>query len=268
LSLTSAQIVALACQGANVPGWTAQGGQLLNEILSDLCYDYDLALARQTFNFNFNPSLLTPIGNLNIQAGNGPYVLPSGYLRAEKGSVKWFLLGVPYDMVPIDIAEFDSMVEQAGNQSYPFLFATDLSQEPPIAYVWPPASGAYPAMIRYFSLMPDIGSGSPAVNGWNPGSSPPGSSSVEPWFPKVGYLRKMLTAKLRDLANDPEAEGKIASATEMLRGYLINKDDDSNRAKRITLDARRFRRGFSTLRNTKSVGWVLAACAILPLIGS
>jgi len=254
--MQSQTLVALATQGAKVPGWIAQGGQLLNEILSDLCDNYDFELARQTFNFNFNPGLLTPIGNLNTIAGNGPYPLPAGYLRAKRGDVMWFLLGVPYPLIPVDIEEFDVMVEQAGNQSYPYLWATDVSQiGAPVAYVWPPASGAFPCMVRFYSRMPDIGSGSPAVNGWNPGSAAPEASSVVPWFPNAGYLRKELTARLRDLADDPEAEGKLRAAEDMLRKYLILKDDSSNRAKTIKLDPRRFRRAFSALRNTKQVGW-------------
>lgn len=255
MALTSAQLVALAVQGAKVPGWTAQAGQLLNEILGDLCQNYDLDTARQTFNFNFNPGLLTPIGNLNTIAGNGPYPLPSGYLRAKRGDVMWFLLGVPYPLIPVDIEEFDVMVEQAGNQSYPYLWATDMSQSPPVAYVWPPASGAFPCMVRFQSQMPDIGSGAAAVNGWNPGKVAPEASSVVPWFPNTGYLRKELTARLKDLADDPEAEAKLKAAEDMLRKYLILADDSEDRAKTIKLDPRRFRRSFSVLRNTKQVGW-------------
>jgi hypothetical protein len=59
------------------------------------------------------------------------------------------------------------MVQQAGNQSYPYLFATDMSPldadaagrrdaRVPQAYVWPPPSGAYPVTLRYFCQMPDI----------------------------------------------------------------------------------------------------------------
>jgi len=61
--------------------------------------------------------------------------LPVDYLRVSgssgsQGSQRstfWYLNGVPYPMVPVDLAEFDMQVQQAGLQSYPWLWATDMS---------------------------------------------------------------------------------------------------------------------------------------------
>ena len=44
-------------------------------------------------------------------------------------------------------------------------------------------------------------------------------------------------------------------AVGMLRKYLELKDDDTNRTKYVQLDRRWFGQKFSTLPNTKQVGW-------------
>jgi hypothetical protein len=145
--LSVAQTITQALRIAKAPNYTQDGLNGLNSALSSLCQHYDLALARGTFTFNFNPGLTTnpalwggfnwgqalwsgPGGGL----GSGPYPLPLDYLRASgssgsEGAQKsfiWFLNGVPYPMVPIDLAEFDLQVQQAGLQSYPYFLATDM----------------------------------------------------------------------------------------------------------------------------------------------
>ena len=231
-----------------VPGLHRAGGELLNAILSDLCQTYDLDLAKGTFNFNFNPGLVTTSAYPNIQAGGGPYPLPADFLRCVKDEVIWFLQGVPYPMIPVDLSEYDWYVQQAGNQSYPYIFATDMSQSPPVAVVWPPASGAYPCMVRYFRQMPDIAT--------------PETSATVPWFPSQRYLLKQLSGMLMEINDDDRAQTFLGDgdpdnpgAQSILRAYLKLKDDSSNRSKRVTLDRRRFNRQFSSLPNTKTVGW-------------
>lgn len=69
------------------------------------------------------------------QFGSGPYVLPLDYLRlsgssGSSGSQRsfiWWLQGVPYPIIPMDLAEFDLQVQQAGLQSFVWLSATDMS---------------------------------------------------------------------------------------------------------------------------------------------
>lgn len=240
MPLSSAQIVTLSTQVAKCPNYTSQAGQLLNSILSDLAQTYDFALARGTFNFNFTPAV-APIGNLNAQVASGPFTLPTDYLRAKKGDVMWFLQQVPYPMIPIDIEEFDTMVQQAGLQSYPYLWATDMSQSPPVAYVWPPASGQYPCMVRYYRQMPDIAT--------------PETSATVPWFPNQEYLRIKLAADLMEITDDTRKMEFKRDAENILRMYLTMKDDETNRSKRIGLDRRRFGRRFDVLRDTKTIGW-------------
>lgn len=251
MALTAAQIIALACEGAHSPGKTLQAQQLLNSILSDICQTYDLAAARGLFTFTMSTSLTGTVGAQNIYS-SGPYILPSDYLRvsgssgssgADKSFI-WYLNGVPYPMIPCDLAEFDIQVQQAGQQSYPYIFATDMSQSPPVAYVWPPPSGAYGANLRYQRLMPDIT-----------------DFSAIPWFPNTGYLYKKLLAKLCTLNDDDRAAtldagpDVVGSADHDLSRWLSQVNDNSDRAKTVSLDRRRFGPQFSKLPNTKNIGW-------------
>lgn len=262
MPLSASQIVNLACATAHVPAFTSQGGQLLNSILSDLCQTYDFDLVKGTFNFDFSVGLVTNSNFPNIQSGSGPYALPYDYLRAVKDECIWFNQGVPYPLICVDLSEFDWQVQQAGNQAYPYLFATDLSQIPPVGVVWPGSSGVYPVMIRYYRQMPDIGSGAAVVNNWDPGILPPETSPVVPWFPNQRYLLKQLSGMMCELADDSRAQTFLGDgepnnpgAQAILRKFLSLKDDNSDRAKRVTLDRRRFSRNFSTLPDTKRVGF-------------
>lgn len=271
MPLTSQQIVNLSIQVAKAgsvtatglgTGFTVQAGQLLNAILSDLCQTYDLDVAKGTFNFIFNTSALTSPDFPNIAAGCGPYVLPSTYLRAVRDEVMWFLQGTPYPLIPIDLSEYDWQVQQAGNQAFPYLWATDMTRSPPIGVIWPGASGAFPCMVRFYQQMPDIGSGGVSANGWSAGTDPPESSTVVPWFPNQEFLMKKLAGKLMEVTDDDRAQTFLGDgdpnnpgAQAILRHYLQMKDDSGNRAKRVHLDRRRFGAGYSTLPSTKTIGW-------------
>lgn len=130
--LTASAIVSRALEISRAPLYTAQAQDLLNAILSDLCQEYDLALARGLFQFNFNPAL-------SSMFGSGPYPLPLDYLRTSGSSgatgtsrSAWYLYptpaypaGQPIFMTPIDLAQFD-MLPQFPNQSTPELWATDM----------------------------------------------------------------------------------------------------------------------------------------------
>lgn len=243
MARTAAQIVNLACQKARGPGYLTQAGQLLNVILSDLCQDYDLDVAKGTFNFTFNTSLTTTAVYPNLTLGGGPYPLPADFLRmVDEKDAMWFLQGVPYPMIPCDLSEFDGLVQQAGNQSYPYIFATDVSQSPPNLVVYPPPSANYPAMLRYRRQMPDI-------------VAPESDAVTIPWFPNQSYLIQRLTAEVMDLTDDSRAQGMRTEADGMLGRYLKMKDDSTNRAQTVKLDRRRFGRRFDSLSNTKSIGW-------------
>jgi hypothetical protein len=69
------------------------------------------------------------------QFGSGPIVLPLDYLRLSgssgsagaQRSFVWWLNGVPYPVIPMDLAEFDMQVQQSGLQSFVWMAATDMA---------------------------------------------------------------------------------------------------------------------------------------------
>lgn len=232
MPLQAMQLVSLATQAAGVPGFTAQAGQLLNLIQSDLCQTYDFDLIKKT-------TVIT------LGVSPGPYGLPADYLRALRDDVFYIFNGVPYPLVSVDLAEFDGYPEQAGFNAYPTVYATDMSQSPPVLYVWPPSNGNLPLTVRYFSQMPDI--------------VQPETSSAVPWFPNQNYLITRLTGELMRIADDERYQAFLGEGPEgakgILKSYLDLKDDSETRAKRVTLDKRFFRPRWGSLKNTKSIGF-------------
>ena len=53
----------------------------------------------------------------------------------------------------------------------------------------------------------------------------------------------------------PEAIPRDFESRVLLRRYLTMKDDNTDRAKRVTLDRRRFGPSYSTLPKSKILGW-------------
>ena len=322
--MNAQQICTIARQIAKVPGFAAQSGMLLNAILAELCQEQDLDAAGKTFNFTLTPASV-PIGNLNAQLASGPFKLPVDYLRTKPGNIRFFPSGLanfPLPLTPIDISEFDALVQQAGFQNFPVFWATDMSEAAPvqtvqaavvsgsttmqlesalsgtalsngmgvngigipvattitypgsgttvtlsqpanatapaaaytfgicpIAYVWPPASGAYPCMVRYQSQMPDI--------------MHPETSALVPWFPNQQFLITELSGRLMQLSGDDRWQAFLSAdesanpsgSRVLLRRYLELKDDDTNRSKRVTLDRRRFGSDWSRLPKSKLYGY-------------
>jgi hypothetical protein len=248
LALTSAQIVNQAITMAKATGNTTLAGQLLNMVLQELCQSYDFSVAQGTYNFTLSPGTTSTVAYPNNTPGSGPYALPADFLRCDKDDFIWFLQGVPYPLIHVDLSEYDWMVQTAGFQSYPYLVATDLSlyvSSTPVFIVWPPASGNFTGICRYQRQMPDI--------------TTPETSSTIPWFPDQLYLITRLAGELMKLTNDERWSRFLGDSPEganaMLRKYLMMKDDSSDRAKTVTLDRRRFGTKFSGLSNTKTVGW-------------
>jgi hypothetical protein len=132
--LNASGIINHACQVARVPRYTAQALAELNAILAHICRTVDFSAARGQFNFFFTTGLIsTGAGNI-ITSSLQP--LPIDYLRVQTSggstgaqrSSKWYFNGVPYDMIEIDLTEFDDQVQQAGIQSYPYFWAKDMSR--------------------------------------------------------------------------------------------------------------------------------------------
>jgi hypothetical protein len=236
--LTGAQIVTQACQNANVPGFTSQAQSLLNVILAELAQDYDFASMRKTLYFNMPTQ---------VDAYNRNFMLlPTDYLRARPNECLYWINGVPYPLIAVDLEEFDRLVSQAGLSNFPVVFATDTSVSPAIAYFWMASSGAYPAMLRYQSLPADIT-----------------DFSQVPWFTNQNYLLTRLTGELCKITDDERHEALLSydedrypgGAGSVLRRYLKMKDDHENRSQNVQLDRRRFGSSFDRLRNTKQIGW-------------
>ena len=244
MATSANQIIARALSKAKVPGYTAQAQIELNLILRELCQDQDLALARGLITGTFNPGLTETVNGVLIFGG--PIVLPADYLRTSgssgsEGATKsaWYVnQGVPYPMVPCDLAEFDMQVQQAGLNSLPWQWVTDMSQSPPQAFVYPPPSGSFPYFVRYQKLMPDMTDFTQA-----------------PWFPGTSYLITRLSARMMQDSDDSRAETMMRDSEELLRPYLRNVDDKTNRAQTVQLDRRTFAGSWRNLRTTKSIGW-------------
>lgn len=251
MPMTAQQICALARQNARLPGFTSQSGQLLNSILQDLCQVFDFQVAKQTFTFNL------PTSSVNAQ-GQAFLNLPTNYLRVVRLDNFYTISGVPYPMIHCDQAEFDMLVQQANVSNFPVFFATDMTLTGatnngtpgvPVMFFWQVPSGAYPALCRFYSQMPDIVT--------------PETSIVVPWFPNQTYLIRRLSGELMGLSDDERIDAFLSDdedrhpqgAGVMLRKYLQQEGDKSDRAKKVELDRRVFGSSFLRLRNTKNIGW-------------
>lgn len=240
--LTAARICYIARETAKCPGYATVSGELLNTILEELAQDYDFDVIKGLYNFSFNS--VTGLGS-------GPYTLPADWYRGIDESIFYLIDGVPYPMVNISLTEYDNLVQQSGLASYPSAYATDMSQSPPVMYVWPPASGGYAVTARYFKQPVSIVT--------------PETSTDIPWFPSTQYLLRRLAGELMAVTNDDrmstflgsedEALDTKGSAASILRRYLKMKDDMGGKVHQVQLDRRHFGRGFSRLPNTKTIGW-------------
>lgn len=240
--LTAAQICSLARETAKCPGYIVQSGQLLNVILEELAQDYDFDVIKGSYSFSFNSFTGT---------GSGPYTLPADWYRGIDEDILYTIDGVPYPMVNISLTEYNNLVQQSGLASYPTAYATDMSQSPPVMYVWPPASGGFAVTARYFKQPTSI--------------TTPETSTDIPWFPSTQYLLRRLAGELMTITNDDraflflgsedEAQDTKGSAASILRRYLKMKDDMGGKVHTVKLDRRHFGRNFSRLPNTKTIGW-------------
>ncbi len=332
LEISKAGTIDLA---GNPVGFTVQAQDHLNSILSDLCMNHDLALARGVYFFSFVPGQVTTVNG--TQNFGGPYPFPLDYLRASGSSGSdgtqtgffYIFNGVPYPMTPHDLGMGDMFVQIPGQQTLPTEYWTDISTEqtandrivltttatfasaansitvatatglvagmgaagngiapgtlisssyssgtsipltlpptgdfpstaasvffgiPPNAYIWPGPSGSFPATLRYQRRMPPIT-----------------DFNRIPWFEGEGYLIEELAARLMETTGDSRASEFGGRSQGRLSSYLKLRDDTTNRAQTVVLDRNRFGPQYSKLRNTKSIGWVLLLCCMLPSLFS
>jgi hypothetical protein len=242
MPLNASQLCARACAAVKAPGYTVQAQEFLNIILADLADSQDLDLCRGSFTINL----------VSGSGGSGPYNLPMDYKRAERNGVRYYIQGVPYNLISIDLVEFQNQVQQPGIATYPVYFATDISPlglEPPsnpLLYVWPPSSLVIPLLVEYRRVLPDL-----VFTGTTGGLE-------IPWFPNQEYLLTKLKAMLADEADDTRAAGWHRQALEKLDAFMKLTNDDEGRTKTVTKDRRRFGNNYAQLPNTKSIGWLFA----------
>jgi hypothetical protein len=232
MSLTYAEIVDLAGQEAKVPGFTAQAGAHLNMILQDLALNCDFDL--MTDETHTVTTGTTP-------AGEGPYALPADYLRHATDEVLFEINGTPYNLYQKSLAGFKRYSVGPGLGAYPEFFATDYSvPNAPVAYLWPPSKGSYVIEWPYYkkyTFEPD-----------------PASSTNIPWFPMSSYLVKELAARLTSGNDDERAMKLSAEAKEMLKDYLLMKDDSGGYPMTVKLDRNSFSSGRG-VKGTKLNPW-------------
>jgi hypothetical protein len=240
VALTAAQIIDLSCQIAKCPAFTTQALQILNAVLQELLLDYDFLSIRKTFNFNFD----TGASGLGYAPGSGPNLMPADFVRLHRGGGFYQLFQVPYVLIGVTQEEFDTFVQQPGLASFPYLAYVDISTKPAGLYVWPPASGNYPATVRYNPMMPDIT-----------------DTTQVPWFPNSTYLYTRIAGEMMKLTNDDRMPAFLSDqpgsggSGDLLRKYLTMKDDPETAPKQVKLDPRMFKYGIQNLRNTKRIGW-------------
>ena len=275
MALTLTQIVTLATQTAKCLSWTSQAGQLLNTVLDELCEGYDLDVSRGVYQFNFISGLSSQLAGSPWSSGfssgfgsgvaaaqnatqSGPYSMPTDWLRANKNDVFYTIQGVKYVMIPVSMAEFDSLVQQAGDSSYPEQYAVDNSptalQQAPQMFVWPPPSGAFPVTARYYRQMPDYTTAQLA------------DGVTVAWFPNSLYLLRRLAGELMLMTNDDRAQmflggehkqqdGSVFLGSAAILDRYLKMKDDEQVTKRVTLDRRFFGNNFNRVPNTKMIGW-------------
>lgn len=157
---TAASIISAAQQIARVPLYGTQALDELNSLLRYIEETVDFSAARGQWNFFFNTNLVNSGAGNIIQTAGVP--IPIDYLRVQvsggstgaQRSSKWYFQGVPYDMIEVDLTEFDDQVQQAGIQSYPYFWTKDFAQYQPIVEI-----------IGNVSFVTSAGTGSPITGG-------------------------------------------------------------------------------------------------------
>jgi hypothetical protein len=132
--LTAADLISQAAQDAKAPLFLNQGLLKLNTILDELCFKHSFSGARTDYDFTLAPFTTTVAGITNF---GGPYLLPLDYLRGSESHgtegiqyAFWYVyMGVPYPLRPWDLGKLDMMVQQAGIQTFPYGYATDMATE-------------------------------------------------------------------------------------------------------------------------------------------
>ena len=226
MSLSSAQLVSLACQISKVgTGMATQAGQFLNMILAEYAQIYDLDSIRKTTTFNVSASV-TGIGE-----NSAGYLLPADYLREVQ--VFYNVNGTIFNLDQISLEKYNTLFQGTGIADYPESYATDISEQAvaaygaPVIYFWPPPAISLTMNLLYRPQTSDITS--------------PQTSNVIPWFPNQRILLRDLCVDLMLLSDDSRKDDLEKEVERRMRKYLIMKDDREGFAQTVKLDPQLFR---------------------------
>jgi len=210
--LTSQQIVNLALSICKAPGMTQQAGQLLNARLVQLALDQDMDIIRRT-------------ETINVIVGTQSYPLPANYLRMRE--VLYNINGTIYTPEQISLEYYDTLFNGPGEVDFPYYYATDIGETPPLLYLYPSPSSAFTLTIRYMDNLVEITS--------------PETSNVIPWFQDQLLLIKMLAEDMMDIVDDTRATEFSAKNDMKFRNLLQMANDKENRAIVLKKDPTTFR---------------------------
>lgn len=232
MAYTSAQMVALACQIAKVPGYTSLAGQLLNTILEELWQVNDFAFSRQkTF---VDCTQAQPTDSYGQPLG---YNLPALHQRTLE--VYYIVNAAPRMVTELPIEQYDTLFQGITGASYPEFYCIDVSQNPHTMLIYPIPPLAAGVYVRYLPQQVPIAT--------------PETSSIVPWFFGQLYLITRLSAELMMITDDNRRDKFLKDAERQLSKFLtMTADDREEYTRQVKLDPRFFRSGGS-LRNTKTM---------------
>lgn len=224
--LTAAQICTKAAQLAKAPGFTSQAGQDLNLTLTDLVLHRNLKMLRKQ-------------GTISVTAAsNGPFALPSDYLRTY--DMFYTVNNWPYFLNPMSQEQFDQLFKDPSVANYPLWYATDLTNQQTQAAcsvrIWPQSTTALSLTHRYMVNMPEI--------------TTPETSTTVPWFPDQDYLVHATATRLMKVTDDGRYDKFVADGEALLLKHLLMEGDEQAVVKEVRLDPQRFHSS-RALRPTK-----------------
>jgi hypothetical protein len=173
MPLSAQQMCVQACQVAKCPGYLTQAGQYLNAILVQHALDYDLDIIRRTT-------------TITTTTGTPSYSLPANYLRARE--VFYNINGEVFWLDPKTLAQYDQLFQGPGEIDYPYLYATDIAQAPPLMYFYPAPIATLSVTVRYMDNLVEITS--------------PSTSSTVPYLQDQIYLMDRIALELMKITDD------------------------------------------------------------------
>jgi hypothetical protein len=222
--ISSSQIIALACQIAKCPGYIVQGGQFLNARLIQIALDQDLDIIRRTTTFQ-------------TVIGQNAYPLPANFLRTRE--VFYNVNGTIYVCEQYSLEYYDSLFQGPGEVNYPYLYATDIAQSPPILNLYPAPSISTTVTVRYMDNLVEI--------------TTPETSSTIPWFQDQLLLIDMVAEDLMKITDDSRKAEFGQTNENKFRNLIQMANDKENRAITVKKDPATFR-SVRTVKATKIQG--------------